>query len=54
MLKLEGQSTDLIWVMEDGPESHPIGLRLDSGDSGVVYLSKSQANEVIDCLKEYI
>jgi hypothetical protein len=32
--------------MEDGPESHPIGIRLDCGDSGVVYLSREQAADL--------
>lgn len=45
-LVLEGEATDNIWIMEDGPESHPIGVRLDSGDSGVVYLSRAQAQKL--------
>jgi hypothetical protein len=45
-LHLSGLSTDHIWLMEDGPENHPIGVRLDCGDSGVVYLSKTQAQQL--------
>lgn len=45
-LTLNGQATDQIWIMEDGPESHPIGIRLDEGDSGAVYLSRSQGREL--------
>jgi hypothetical protein len=49
-LMLEGKATDNIWAMEDGPESHPIGIRLDCGDSGVVYLSRSQADDLTTML----
>ena len=42
-LVLNGRATDHIWLMKDGPESHPFGVRFDCGDSGVVYLSQKQA-----------
>lgn len=53
-LSIQGQATDHIWTMEDGPESHPIGLRLDCGDSGVVYLSNDQAEKVVDSLGVHV
>ena len=46
MLALHGIAGDPIWVMVDGPDSHPIGIRLDCGDSGVVYLSVEQAEDL--------
>lgn len=52
-LKLEGRSTDHIWLMEDGPDSHPIGVRMDRGDSGVVYLSYSQAKDLSEQLSSF-
>jgi hypothetical protein len=45
-LVLKGLATDHIWIMQDGPETHPIGIRMDCGDSGVVYLSLEQAKEL--------
>jgi hypothetical protein len=45
-LTLAGHATNQIWIMEDGPESHPIGIRLDEGDSGAVYLSRAQGREL--------
>jgi len=45
-LHLSGCATDHIWLMEDGPESHPIGVRVDDGDSGTLYLSREQAKEL--------
>lgn len=53
-LRLEGLATNDIWSIEDGPNTHPIGLRLDAGDSGVVYLSKKQAIEVIKSLALHV
>jgi hypothetical protein len=38
--------------MEDIPGL--IGLRLDSGESGSVYLTREQAWEVIDALKHWV
>lgn len=52
-LSLRGLATDHIWLMEDGPETHPIGVRLDCGDSGVVYLSKAQAKELSEQLGDF-
>ena len=49
-LRLDGVAGDPIWAMTDGDDEHPIGLRLDSGDSGVVYLSRKQAKEIIESL----
>lgn len=45
-LRLHGKSTNHIWLMEDGTESHPIGVRLDCGDSGTVYFSREQAADL--------
>lgn len=42
-LHLQGNCTDHIWLMLDGEEPNVIGLRMDCGDSGTVYLSRSQA-----------
>src|SRR6266436_1592305 len=42
-LQLQGKSSDHIWLMEDGEEPHVIGIRMDSGDSGVVYVTCEQA-----------
>lgn len=53
-LFIHGHSTDHIWLMEDGPESHPIGIRLDCGDSGAVYLSKLQARDLAEQLNDFI
>jgi hypothetical protein len=53
-LTLSGYATDQVWAMQDGPETHPIGLRLDSGDAGVVYMSVSQAKEIIKTLLSLI
>lgn len=44
-LRLDGKATDHIWAMEDQPGY--IGLRMDSGDSGTVYLTRAQAEEVV-------
>ena len=51
-LLLYGQATDQIWAMmsSDGL----IGLRLDSGDAGVVYMTKQQAQQVIGTLQNII
>ena len=42
---LYGEAKGPIWAMEDRPGF--IGLRLDCGDGGTVYLTKEQAREVI-------
>lgn len=38
-------ATDHIWTMEDKPGF--IGLRLDCGDSGVIYFTREQALSVM-------
>lgn len=38
-------ATDHIWTMED--EKGFIGLRVDCGDSGVLYFTKEQALDVV-------
>ena len=53
-LFLHGLATDHIWLMETGPQSHPIGIRLDSGDSGTVYVSRSQAKDLAEQLLSFI
>lgn len=50
-LKLSGNCTDDIWAMLDGSEPHVIGLRMDCGDSGVVYLSRAQAQQLMNELE---
>lgn len=45
-------ATDHIWTMEDKPGY--IGLRLDCGDSGVIYLTKDQAASVIAALAGHL
>lgn len=45
-LLLQGNSTDHIWIMTDGEEPHAIGVRMDCGDSGAVYLTRAQAAEL--------
>jgi hypothetical protein len=52
-LLIQGKATDLIWLMQDGEEPHVIGVRLDSGDAGVVYLTRQQALDLADQLKEF-
>jgi hypothetical protein len=53
-LNLAGNATDHIWLMEDGPETHPIGIRMDCGDSGTVYVSKEQAAELASQLNAFL
>jgi hypothetical protein len=48
-LFLNGKATDHIWAMEDVPGY--IGLRMDCGDSGAVYMTPKQAEEVIETLQ---
>lgn len=45
-------ATDHIWTMED--REGFIGLRLDSGDSGVIYFTKEQAASVIKNFKLHL
>lgn len=47
-LYLHGQATDHIWCMEDKPGF--IGIRMDSGDSGTVYLTHAQARDLAEQL----
>lgn len=42
-LHLSGKSTNHIWLMEDGEEPFVIGIRMDCGDSGTVYVTREQA-----------
>lgn len=53
-LYLQGESTDHIWLMEDGKEPHVIGVRMDCGDSGAVYLTREQAKDLSAQLSEFI
>lgn len=50
-LFLHGYATDHIWCMED-VEGH-IGIRLDCGDSGVVYLTHKQAKDLAEQLADF-
>ena len=52
-LALSGLATNHIWLMEDGPDTHPIGVRLDCGDSGTVYMSRSQAKDLAEQLLDF-
>ena len=52
-LYIHGHATDHIWLMEDGPKSHPIGIRVDSGDSGTLYVSRSQAKDLAEQLLDF-
>lgn len=47
-LLLQGCSTDHIWCMEDIPGL--IGIRMDCGDRGVVYLTYGQAKDLAEQL----
>ena len=49
-LYIHGKATDHIWCMEDKPGF--IGVRLDCGDSGTVYLTYDQAKELASQLLE--
>ena len=54
-LSVDGFSTDHIWGMvhiEKGVDV--IGLRFDCGDAGTLYLTKSQAHDVIDTLNSLL
>ena len=46
-LLLQGNCTNHIWLMKDGKPPHTIGLRMDCGDGGVVYLTEEQARDLI-------
>lgn len=45
-LYLAGKAGNPIWLMEDGEEPHVIGIRLDCGDSGVIYVTREQAMDL--------
>lgn len=51
-LSLDGKATDHIWAMED-VEGY-IGLRMDCGDAGTVYLTPKQARDVISTLQIFL
>jgi len=53
-LHLHGKCTDHIWLMEDGPEPHTLGIRMDCGDSGAVYLTHEQAADLANQLKSML
>ena len=53
-LRIEGRVSDPIWAMEDGDSSSPIGLRLDCGGAGVLYLSRKQAQQIIETLVQIL
>jgi hypothetical protein len=42
-LRLDGKASDHIWIMADGDDPHVIGIRMDCGDSGTVYVTREQA-----------
>ncbi len=50
-LKLQGRSTDHIWTMQDGEEPYIIGVRMDCGDAGTVYLTRKQAKDLAEQLR---
>jgi hypothetical protein len=49
-LFIHGHAGDPIWCMRESDEL--IGVRLDSGDSGTVYLTNEQARELATQLKK--
>lgn len=51
---LQGKATNHIWFMEDGEEPHVIGVRLDCGDSGVVYFTREQAADLSKGLSNFL
>jgi len=53
-LTLDGKATDHIWCMADGDEPHVIGIRMDCGDSGTVYVTRDQAKELAEQLTDFI
>lgn len=48
-LRIEGHAGSPIWAMAEGDGT--IGLRLDCGDGGVVFLTEQQAREVINAIE---
>jgi hypothetical protein len=53
-LHLNGNATDHIWLMADGDEPNVIGIRMDCGDSGTVYVSRDQAKELAEQLQSIL
>jgi hypothetical protein len=53
-LRLNGNATDHIWLMADGDEPNVIGIRMDCGDSGTVYVSRKQAAELAAQLQDML
>ena len=53
-LILQGRCSDPIWVQVDGEEPFSIGIRMDCGDAGVVYLTRDQAYELLKQLDETV
>ncbi len=51
-LFLHGKATDHIWLMEDVPGF--IGVRMDCGDSGAVYLTQAQAADLHEQLSNFV
>jgi len=54
MLSIDGNCTNHIWIMEDGPEGHSIGIRLDCGDSGTIYFSYEQAMDLSNQICQFM
>jgi hypothetical protein len=54
VLHLNGNATDHIWLMADGDEPHVIGIRMDCGDSGTVYVSRDQAKDLAEQLQSIL
>jgi hypothetical protein len=53
-LCLHGNATDHIWIMVDGDEPNVIGVRMDCGDSGTVYMSRDQAKDLVEQLQDVL
>jgi len=53
-LWLNGKATDHIWCMADGDEPNVIGVRMDCGDSGVVYMTREQAKDLAEQLTDFV
>ena len=51
-LILQGRATDRIWAMRS--PTGTIGLCLDSGEAGTVFLNEEQARSVINTLEEML
>jgi hypothetical protein len=51
-LVLNGHATDHIWAMQHDDDLY--GLRVDCGDSGTLFMTKAQAQEIIATLQGII